>query len=99
MGLFDRPQSIKKIENQRQVLEYFDKHGGTIQEIADALNLSRSSVQRYLNDVKNPEKLKIIKEYLKANKEEGNKNGGRVSQERNTYDRNELGLFIGSRKK
>lgn len=95
MGYYDRPQSKKKIEDQIKVFEYFDAHGGTIGEIADALGMTRSTVQRYLNDVNDPDKLLLIRDYLSSNKKSGNRNGGIISQELYGYKKNDDGKFNG----
>ena len=95
MGYMDREQSLKKLENQKRVLEYFDAHGGTIASIAQALGLSKSSVQRYLSDVDSVSDLKLIKEYLQANKDDGRSRGGRNSG----FSKDKSGRFTGSAKK
>ena len=98
MDYYSRPQSIKKIENQLRVLEYFDAHGGTISEIACALGMPRSTVQRYLNDISDPEKLKLIKDYLSDNKKMGNQNGGIKSQNLHGYMKRIDGKFSGHKR-
>ena len=98
MDYYDRPQSIKKIEDQVKVFEYFDSHGGTIKEIAAALGMSRSTVQRHLNDISDPKKLSLIKGYLNDNKKMGNKNGGLISQEMYGFAKADDGKFIGHKK-
>ena len=45
MGYMDRPKKKKKKRNIERVVEYFDSHGGNIDEIANALGLSRSSIK------------------------------------------------------
>lgn len=95
MGYYDRPQSLKKIENEIKVVEYFESNGGTIQQISDALNMKRSTVQRYLNSVSDPVQLKKIKEYLKRNQEIGKSKGGKNSG----YSKDEFGRFTGSSKR
>ena len=97
-GYMTRPQSLEKIENTAKVQEYFDRNGGTIKEIAHALGMSKSSVQRYLNAAQDPEIKELIKEYLAANKYEGNRRGGLTSQEKNGYSKDETGRFAGRRK-
>lgn len=97
-GYMTRPQSLEKIENTAKVQEYFDRNGGTIKEIAQALGMSKSSVQRYLNAAQDPEIKELIKEYLAANKYEGNRRGGLTSQEKNGYSKDETGRFTGRRK-
>ena len=97
-GYMTRPQSLEKIEKRAKVLEYFNRNGGTIKEIAEALDIPKSSVQRYLNEAKDPEMRKLIKEYLAANKYEGNQKGGQISQEKYGYEKDELGHFKGKEK-
>lgn len=97
-GYMTRPQSIEKIKNTAKVQEYFDRNGGTIKEIAQALGMSKSSVQRYLNAAQDPEIKELIKEYLIANKCEGNRRGGLTSQEKYGYGKDETGRFTGRRK-
>lgn len=95
MDYYSRPQSIKKIEAQARVFDYFDSHGGTIQEIANALGMARSTVQRYLNDINDPEKLKLVKSYLSYYKSVGNQKGGIISQELYGYQKGSDGKFSG----
>jgi predicted transcriptional regulator len=59
-GYMTRPQSLEKLENIAKVVAYFDRHGGTIKEIARALGMTKSSVQRYLNAAEEPEVTPII---------------------------------------
>lgn len=99
MGYEERQQSIEKLEKIKRVLEYFDKHGGTIAEISEALGIPKSSVQRYLNEASNHIERRSISEYLKSNKHEGTKKGGKISQQRHGFSKDELGHFKGSRKK
>lgn len=103
MGYMDRPQSEKKKRNIERVVEYFDSHGGNIDEIANALGLSRSSTQRYLNDsyvaeIRSVEEARLIKEYLLAMKNEGNVKGGQKSTSDSRYVQDESGKFRGSRR-
>ncbi len=98
MGYDDRRQSIEKIEKQAVVLKYFDLHGGTINEIASALGMSTSTVQRYLSDISDPEKLKLIKDYLSNNKKMGNQKGGLISQDLYGYKKDSDGKFSGHKK-
>lgn len=99
MGYETRPQSIERLEKIKKVLEYFDKHGGTIDEISAALGISKSSVQRYLKEATDSRDRQSISEYLAANKREGTKRGGKTTQQRHGFDKDELGHFTGSRKK
>lgn len=97
-GYMTRPQSLDRIKNIAIVFDYFDRHGGTIKEIAKALGMTKSSVQRYLNAADDPEVRKIIKNYLSNNKKEGNRRGGQTSQEKYGYDKDKSGHFTGRRK-
>ena len=92
-GYMTRPQSLERIKKIIKVLGYFDKNGGTINEISEALKIPKSSVQRYLNAAEEPEVRRLIKEYLDANKKEGNKKGGQTSQEKYGYTKDECGKF------
>lgn len=103
MSYMNREQSIKKQENIKKVIEYFDNHGGTIDEIASNLNMSTSSVQRYLNDelvsnLTSKEDALRIKEYLKSMKKAGNKLGGINYSINNEAIKDELGHFKGSKR-
>lgn len=104
MGYNDRNQSIKKQENIKKVVEYFDQNGGTIKEISQATGIPKSSVQRYLNDlfvseITSIETANKIKEYLTYMKNYGNKLGGAISQNNNNYVKNQDGKFNGSMRK
>ena len=95
MGYSDRPQSKEKIKKKAIVYAYFDLHGGTIAEISEATGVSKSTVQRYLAEFDDPDKLRLIKDYLKSNIIEGRSKGGKISG----YGKDEFGRFTGSRKK
>lgn len=97
-GYMSRPQSLERIKNIIKVQEYFDKHGGTITEISKALGMTKSSVQRYLNAVEDSEIKEMIREYLAANKLEGKQKGGKISQSKYGYAKDESGYFKGSGK-
>lgn len=93
-GYMNRQQSLDRLEKIAIVAEYVGKHGGTIEEIARALGMPKSSVQRYLDAVNDPK----IRELLKNNKKEGNRRGGQTSQEKYGYSKDEAGHFTGRRK-
>ena len=93
-GYYEREQSIQRLENIKKVLEYYNAYGGTIKEIAQALGMSKSSVQRYLEAAQDPE----IKEQLRQNKLNGNSLGGKTTQSQYGYEKDEFGHFRGSRK-
>jgi predicted transcriptional regulator len=97
-GYMTRPQSLEKIKNIAKVQEYFDRNGGTTKEISKALGIPKSSVQRYLNAAEDPNVRQLIKEYLAANKYEGNRKGGQTSQEKYGYGKDEFGHFTGKGK-
>lgn len=99
MGYTERPQSIERLEKIKKVLEYFDKHGGTIDEISAALGIPKSSVQRYLQEATDSRDREAISEYLQANKQEGTRKGGRTTQQRHGFNKDKAGHFIGSTKK
>lgn len=94
MGYMDRNQSLEKERRMKLVHDYFKKHGGTIPEISKATGISKSSVQRYLNEGYTVDELKRVKDYLQSNKEEGRSRGGKNSG----YSKDELGRFTGSGK-
>jgi DNA-binding phage protein len=103
--MLSEEQQIRKSANVLKAARYFLKYGGSMVEVAKALNMSSSSVQRYLNDEQ------TIKEYLGEecfneiqgkllkNKKEGLVRGGKNSTQNNEFTKDELGKFTGSRKK
>jgi len=95
MGYNDRDQSLEKIKRRQLVHDYFDKYGGTISEISKATGISKSSVQRYLNEDYTIDELKCVKAYLQSNKDAGRSKGGKNSG----YSKDELGRFTGSSKR
>lgn len=84
------------------VLEYFLKHPDSfISEISDALSISKSSVQRYLQkhlEVVIEDRGITIKEQLEINKSKGKKKGGNNFFKNNDLVRDEQGKIIGSKK-
>lgn len=96
----------RKIEmNILKVTSVFLETGGFIDEVAQKTNIPKSSVQRYLNDSKRIIKLlgeevnNEIKSILRMNKQQGNQNGGLQFRNNNITLKDELGKFVGSRKK
>ncbi len=87
-------------EKEKLVVDYFMDHPTKyIKDIADEVNIPRSTVQRYLEKYK---KIKIkgqettIEEQLKQNKRNGQKEGGLRFFEKNDSIKSEDGRFIGS---
>ena len=74
-------------------------------EIGKALNMSSSSVQRYLNDEQTiktylgTECFDEIQRKLLENKKEGLVRGGKNYAKNNEFTKDELGRFTGSRRK
>lgn len=82
------------------VLEYFLKNPDSfISEISEALSISKSSIQRYLQkylDVVIEDRNITIKEQLEINRRNGQKKGGNNSFKNNDPIRDASGNFIGS---
>ena len=100
-------QYKQKYSNVYKCVELFLATGGTQKDIAKLLDLSQSSVDRYLKDDEfidtiYKDQAKSIKSQIKLrleqNKLEGAKKGGLISQEVSPYLKNDNGHFIGSRK-
>ena len=78
---------------------------GTNKEISEITGISKSSVQRYLNDKETIEKLfsknlyKKIQESLKENIRQARSIGGINSTKNNIYLKDEKGKFIGIKQK
>ena len=78
---------------------------GTNKEISEITGISKSSVQRYLNDKETIEKLfskdlyNKIQESLKENIRQARSNGGINSTKNNIYVKDEKGKFIGIKQK
>ena len=78
---------------------------GTNKEISEITGISKSSVQRYLNDKETIEKLfskdlyNKIKESLKENIRQARSIGGINSTKNNIYLKDEKGKFIGIKQK
>jgi hypothetical protein len=98
-------QEKKKLLRIKQVAEYFLANGGSIKDIETALDIPKSSIQRYLSDqtaitsLLSESDYKKIESLLLNNKKEGLSRGGRNFALNNDPTRNEIGKFTGSRKK
>ena len=88
-----------------KVTEEFINTGFSIEEVAQITGISKSSVQRYLNDEKRIVDLlghdayNKIQEMLKINKQEALSKGGYISTRNNRPIRDENGKFLGNIKK
>jgi hypothetical protein len=99
----------KKKERVLEVVKYFIQNGGPdIKTISEALNISKSTVHRYLNDpmideiaieLNIPNLSSIIRKFLDSNREIGNHMGGIKYTSNNIATKGELGRFSGSRRK
>ena len=91
-------------EKQRIVIQYFLDHPtSTMEQIASATNISKSSCQRYLTlpgyaSLIVPSTGKTIEEQLKTNKLLGNQRGGRNTFANYTVQKDESGRFVSTKK-
>lgn len=89
-------------EKRRLAIKNYQKVSN-ISELSMLLNISKSSLQRYLREdskkITSKEEYKRILEWLKNAKEEGTKKGGKVSQELHDFAKDEMGKFSGSGRK
>lgn len=101
-------QYQEKLEKVKKVVEIFLKDKKTIREISEETGISKSSIQRYLNDEEfinliYGQKASFIREEiirrLEENYKEGTKLGGINFAKNNETLKDELGHFTGSRKK
>ena len=101
-------QYQEKLEKVKKVVEIFLRDKKKIREISEETGISKSAIQRYLNDDEfinliYGEKANFIKEEicrrLEENYKEGIKLGGINFAQNNESLKDELGHFIGSRKK
>ena len=102
--MLSEEQMIKKRINVLKTAKLFIEEDCFIKDIADKLNLTTSSVQRYLNDpiIKEEfgdETAVFIKNKLLKNKESGNLNGGLQFVKKNNALKDKNGKFIGSQPK
>lgn len=103
--MLSEEQQKTKSANVLKTARYFLKHGGSMVEVGKALNISSSSVQRYLNDEQTikeclgAECFNEIQVKLLKSRKEGLIKGGKHSTQNNEFTKDELGRFTGSRKK
>lgn len=88
---------VKRVKKELDVMV----ECSSIKEISEKTNIPRSTVQRDLNNkdlivsLSNEEVYEKIQEWLKKSKELGLSKGGTTSQNKYTYERDELGHFKG----
>ena len=103
--MLSKAQEIEINEKVLKVAREFINTGYSIEEVSNVTGISKSSVQRYLNDEKRIVNLlghdsyNKIQEMLKVNKQEGLSKGGSISTTNNTPIRDENGKFAGNVKK
>ena len=91
-------------EKQRRVIQYFlDNPNASMDMIAAATKISKSSCQRYLSmpeysSILIPSTGNTIEQQLKANKLLGNQKGGRTTFATHTVQKDESGKFVGTQK-
>lgn len=101
--------AMTKEEKIEVVARYFHEHGGSMIEVSEALkkdniNISKSSVQRYLNDktiikIFDEQTYEQIQKRLRQQKEDGVKKGGLTFVINNEYIKDKVGHFQGSKPK
>lgn len=99
MGIYEE----RKINNVSTAISLFLKKDCYIEEIAKIMEVSSSSVQRYLNDpiatlLFSKEEIEKVQNKLAKNKERGVKKGGITSQLKNQYVKTRYGRFNGCKK-
>lgn len=102
-------QRLEKEQRIKFVVDSFlENEGISINELSRKIKIPSSTIQRDLNDVdyisiiygmNAKEKLLIIRDRLKKNKEKGTSTGGINSTTINEPVRDENGKFIGNRKR
>ena len=106
--MLSNEQYQDKLEKVEYVVNAFLKEKKTIREVSEETGISKSSVQRYLNDEefitalygeKTPFIMEEINRKLEENYVEGVKLGGTNFALNNDSIKDELGHFQGSRKK
>ncbi len=89
-------------EKKKKIIDYFlENPTATIIDISNATGISKSSVQRYLNDpiymnILIPKTGKTVAEQLKLNKIVGNQKGGRTTFLTHSVQQDAAGKFIGT---
>lgn len=96
--------SEEKIDNIKMSVSLFLENDIYINEVAQIIGVSRSSVQRYLNDplveiIYGKKIVNKIKEKLKNNYNKGKQKGGINYSKNNQYVKRRDGKFNGSIKK
>lgn len=103
--MLSKAQEIEINEKILKVTEEFINTGYSIEEVSLNTGISKSSVQRYLNDEKRivdllgRDSYETIQQMLKTNKQEALSKGGYISTKNNRPIRDENGKFAGNVKK
>lgn len=106
--MLSEQQYEKKIERIRLVVDSFLSNNVSITELATFINISKSTIQRDLNNIEYIREiyggeakdiLKRISDKLKKNKENGLSRGGINSTTNNEPIRDENGKFTGNKKR
>ena len=104
INMMSKEQLYEKIKKIRLILMEINSCKN-IKEISEKTNISRSSIQRYLNDYEfllsndlcTIDDCKKINNWLKVAKNEGVSRGGKNSQAKHGYEKNEEGKFTGNK--
>lgn len=96
-------EELKKI-NILKVAKYFLENGGTMKEVELATGIPSSTVERYLESDEiiktlGKESFDIIQNKKIQNKKEGLIKGGKQYAANNEFIKDELGKFVGSKKR
>ena len=105
--MVSKEQKIKMLNNLSEIIKVLPT-SSNINEIHQQTGISTSTIQRYLNrkdllldligdDTICEEIFQVHQEWLKSAKKEGLQKGGRVSQERYGYLKEEDGKFRGNK--
>ncbi len=106
--MISEQQHTRKLERVKLVVESFLSNNVSIIELSDIINITKSTIQRDLNDIEYIEEiyghnakeiLKQISNKLKLNKENGLSRGGINSTTNNEPIRDENGKFTGNKKR
>lgn len=106
--MLSEQQYEKKLERIRLVVDSFLSNNVSITELATFINISKSTIQRDLNDIEYIREiyggeakdiLKRISDKLKKNKENGLSRGGINSTTNNEPIRDANGKFTGNKKR
>lgn len=106
--MLSEQQYEKKLERIRLVVDSFLSNNVSITELSTFINISKSTIQRDLNDIEYIREiyggeakdiLKRISDKLKKNKENGLSRGGINSTTNNEPIRDENGKFTGNKKR